>query len=174
MSKTIDDFRNFLKPKRAKAEFRLLDALNTAKNILQTQLKNHSIELLFDVDDIVIAGNKNEFEQVALNLINNSKDAIMEKQKRSFFEGKIKVIAKEEDGIINIIFCDNGGGIPEGSMVHIFSPYFTSKGEKGTGIGLYIVKLILENSFGASIEVANKENGAHFLIKIQKEKHNED
>ena len=168
MSKTISDFRDFLKPNKRKENFLIKDALENINHILQAQLKVHSIKLKIDVDDISLNGIKGEFEQIALNLINNSKDAIISKQKDGFFEGEITVSATQDDSKTIVEFKDNGGGIPDSMIDKIFSPYFTSKGKNGTGIGLYIVKMLSESSFNGDISVYNENGGAVFKITIPK------
>jgi signal transduction histidine kinase len=144
----------------------VVDTIRESISILQAQFKNHSIDLKFDTEDeIKIFNYPNELKQVFLNLLNNSKDAILEiKATDKNFFGVIEVIViKLEDGV-QIDIIDNAGGIKDDVMDRIFEPYFTTKEQgKGTGIGLYMSKLIIENMKG-SIYCKNSNNGAIFTI----------
>jgi PAS domain S-box-containing protein len=173
LSKTIDDFRNFFVPSTEKTNFELIEAINNIVNIVDIQLKSHDIKLNINNKTnqrIFILGYPNEFKQVLINLINNSKDAIMKLQK----SGKIKngiidididynTISKET----NIYVSDNGGGIPEDIIHKIFEPYFTTKFKsQGTGLGLYMSKTIVEINMNGKLDCENIENGAKFTIKL--------
>ena len=154
MSKTIDDFRNFFKSDKEKSKFSVLQSINEVIFILSAQLNNHNIEISIKGDDFEINGYKSEFNQVILNLINNAKDSILEKG----VEGKIEIILKNN----SIIITDNGKEIPDEIKDRIFEPYFTTKSEKGgTGIGLYMSKMIIERMGGELI----LEKPKKFIIK---------
>jgi len=172
MSNTIDDFRNFFRKDKEKVEFSLKDVIEKTLNLQKAQLNNHNIVVETDLKDLKIKGYKNEFMQVILNLINNAKDAIEERRKDGNFEGKIKITTKEDNDKIVVEIEDNGGGIPENIMDRIFEPYFTTKEEgKGTGMGLYMVKEIIER-MGGNIKVENVKDGAKFIIILRKNSEN--
>lgn len=121
--------------------------------------------------DVHIEGYRNEFMQVLLNIFNNAKDAIesSKKQGRLTESGRICVHIGDSNGRISIDIEDNGGGIPEHLLNKIFDPYFTTKSsEHGSGIGLYMVRAIVENSMGGKVCVRNGESGAVFSIILDR------
>jgi len=169
MSKTIDDFRNFFTIDKIKKEFSVREKISQTSNMLISQLKSHEIELDSCENDFTILGYESEFQQVILNLINNAKDALVENEVNS---PKITIDVKtnKDEGIITI--KDNAGGIPSEVIDRIFEPYFTTKEQgKGTGLGLYMSKMIIEDNMGAEISVKNEKEGAVFTInfKLRKE-----
>ena len=129
-------------------------------------LKANGIELKSEVQNKpIVVGYPNELSQVVLNLISNAKDAFEDISKTAHREIDVLITADEVYGIAQI--TDNAGGIDEEIIGRIFDPYFTTKEEgKGTGIGLYMSKTIVETNMGGLLEVANKDNGAVFTIKI--------
>ena len=163
MASTIDDFRNFFKPSKQKTKFNLLDSILEIEKILKPQFIKYNIEVKIECDkDISILGFGNEFKQVILNIINNAKDAIEEKK---LTDGFIKIKSKKENNRVILTIEDNGGGIPESILNDIFNPYITTKGEKGTGIGLYMSKMIIQN-MSANLFAKNTEYGAKFYIEF--------
>ncbi len=160
MSQTIDSFRNFYRTNEKREKFSAEKTINTIKNLEYAQLTNHNIELEITGNDFIIYGNKGDFKQVLLNIINNAKDAIEEK---NITNGKIKIILKNH----KIVIKDNGGGIPKENIERIFEPYFTTKeAGKGTGMGLYISKMIIENKMNGKLRVVSNKNGASFIIEF--------
>ncbi len=165
MSKTIDDFKNFFSPNKKEEQFFLEDAVSQTLKILEAQLKNNSIEVLFDKESVhkhPYVCYKNELNQVILNILANAKDALIEKKPQKQF---IKIDISSANNGREIIIEDSAGGIPQEIMDKIFNPYFTTKEEgKGTGIGLYMSKDIIEEHLGGKINVQNSQNGAKFTI----------
>jgi signal transduction histidine kinase len=165
MSETIDDFRYFFKPKSEKGNFSASSSVMSTLGLLNERLNHKEIKLSTKLDkDIKIYGHSNQLSQVILNFINNSIDALSEK-----IEGDkridIKVFEEENNAVIEV--NDNGGGIEEEIRDRIFEPYFSTKDEKnGTGIGLYMSKIIIEKNFRGLIEVSNKNGGACLKIII--------
>lgn len=169
MSTTIDDFRNFFKPNKNVELFNIHNVIQSTVELLDAQLRNHSIKVCFNcADDINIVGLSGEFSQVILNLISNSKDILIEKKTPNPI---ITInVSRYQTNQIEIVAKDNAGGIPEAIFDKIFDPYFTTKDEgKGTGIGLYMSKIIIENNMGGSLTVFNDDEGANFVIQL---KHN--
>ncbi|AXX94300.1 sensor histidine kinase [Arcobacter ellisii] len=166
MSKTIDDFRNFFKPNKAKEEFSINENVFKAIELVESTFEHHHIKLekYFSLEEPKFYGFPNEFSQVILNILTNAKDAIFENK----IENPLVIVqTKIEDSNILISIKDNGKGISEEIINKIFEPYFTTKDEsKGTGIGLYMSKLIIENNMGGKIEVKNDDEGAIFTIKL--------
>lgn len=167
MSRTIDDFRHFFEPNRAKKEFNIFEYVESAINIIQASLTFHHIAIKREYKDenMLVVGFPSEFSQVILNLLANAKDALVE---RSIEHPCIWVTIAASEGDIIVSVEDNAGGIDASIMEHIFNIYFTTKKEgEGTGLGLYMSRLIIETKLHGSIVVANAERGACFTIKIK-------
>ena len=154
LSKTIDDFRNFVKGDRVKKLFTLSEEIHTFLHLVQGSIKSSDIHIILDLDDnIQTNGYPNELKQCLINIFNNAKDAIEE----STEETKLIFINTYMDKEKTIIIIkDNAGGIPKDILPKIFDPYFTTKHQSiGTGLGLNMsYKLIVEGMEG-SIEAAN-------------------
>ncbi len=165
MSNTIDDFRNFFKPDKKKEKFSVLDSCQKAINLINASLDDAKIKLIVDVkNDKQINGYPTEFSQVILNLLMNAKDILVEKE---ILNPKI-VITIETKGLLSIVRVkDNAGGIKPEHFDLIFDPYFSTKdSSKGTGLGLYISKLIIERNMGGELSVSNDDEGAVFKIVL--------
>ncbi|MCG3714681.1 HAMP domain-containing histidine kinase [Aliarcobacter butzleri] len=165
MSNTIDDFRNFYKPDKKKEDFYVSNACKKAINIIDATLENLGINLILDIkDDKKIFGYPTEFSQVILNIISNAKDILIE---RNIKNPKIEINI-ESKGVLSIITIkDNAGGIEEKNLEQIFDPYYSTKdSSKGTGLGLYISKLIIERNMGGDLSVSNNSEGAVFKIVV--------
>lgn len=173
MSTTIDDFRNFFKPNKEKVDFDIKEAVDSTLEIIDASLHNSNIELDIEIQEgLIVNGYKNEFSQVILNLINNAKD-VLEEKKTDKAKIKLRTTLSDDGRVLNLHICDNGGGIPENSLDQIFEPYFTTKEEgKGTGIGLYMSKMIIEENMRGSISAKNSDEGAVFTISIALKKEN--
>jgi len=160
MSKTIDDFRNFFKIDKAKQHFSIYEAIEETLSLQKAQFKNRNIVVDITGEDVKIEGFRGEFQQVILNIINNAKDAIVEKK---ITEGKIVIALSSSYLSIE----DNAGGIDEAILDRVFEPYFTTKEQgEGTGIGLYMSKMIIEKNMGGTLRVENGSMGARFYIKF--------
>ena len=135
----------------------LLEASFTEKNIL--------VDIDIQQPKCEVYGFKNEFAQVIINLLNNSKDALQEK---GIEEGKVSIRGKMVNGQTVFRISDNAGGIPETIIDRIFEPYYTTKEEgKGTGIGLYMSKMIIEENMNGIIQVHNTLDGAEFSMTFK-------
>ncbi len=172
LSNTIDDFRNFYSNKKEKTEFDIESIINQVLNLVGANLKSKNISVIKDIDNINLYSYKNEFLQVILNLINNSKDALVESNEEKKF---IFVNMKNNKTSLLFEILDNGGGIDNSIITRIFEPYFTTKFKsQGTGIGLFMSKNIIDNSLNGNIKVENVEfkyenkkyKGAKFIIEI--------
>ncbi len=162
MSKTIDDFRNFFKVDKAKESFGVKELIEEAVDIQSAQLKEHSIVVDIIGDTFDYTGLKSEFQQVILNILSNAKDALLETKIKN---KKISI----EVGQNRVSITDNGGGISKDVIDRVFDPYFTTKEQgKGTGIGLYMSKMIIEDNMGAKLRVKNSGEGAYFCIDFDK------
>ena len=164
MSKTIDDFRDFFRTDKVKGNFKILACIDKPINIVKPQLSEHHIELEISGDDFIINGLEGEFQQVILNVVNNARDVLLENRVQN---AKIKVETKieGEKGIVTI--QDNAGGIPKDVINRIFEPYYTTKEQgKGTGIGLYMSKMIIVDNMKGKFSAFNLNDGACFEIKL--------
>jgi signal transduction histidine kinase len=160
MSKTIDDFRDFFKPAKTKEEFSLTHACEEAITLASASLKNRDIKLYLHVEkELHVSGYASEFAQVILNLILNAKDVLIERDVKN---PQITVTIDEKEVKVN----DNGGGIDNAILEKIFEPYFSTKKTAGTGLGLYMSKMIIEENMSGKITVTNSDKGAEFCIKI--------
>jgi signal transduction histidine kinase len=163
MSNTVDNFRDFYKSDPHKTEFLVEDALKSVLNIIGEVISHAKIELVINASQqLVLYENKNELSQVLMNLIINAKDAI---EDRGIKNGKIEINIKKENGV-TIEVCDNAMGIADEIRDKIFDPYFSTKDHKGTGIGLYLAKMIVEEKMGGKLNVKNSKEGAVFEIVL--------
>ncbi len=166
MSKTIDDFRNFFLPNKEKTEFQIKDCIGSILALMIPQLTNHNIDIKIIGDqDISLFGYKNELKQVLINIISNAKDAIINNKIKS--KGLIQISIYSEQNNILITIQDNAGGVPEELLHKIFEPYFTTKFKsQGTGLGLYMSKVIIEKNMHGHLSVENDKDGAIFYINL--------
>jgi polar amino acid transport system substrate-binding protein len=166
MSKTIDDFRDFFIPNKKKIDFSVTESIQNVYDLLIPQFKSNNIKVTLDCEDVMVSGFQNEFIQVIINIMNNAKDALVSKNNDADKNIIITVSALKEKKI-QITISDNGGGIKEDIIEKIFDPYFTTKFKsQGTGIGLYMSKMIIEKSMGGKLSVQNSNDGAIFKILI--------
>ncbi len=166
MSTTISDFQNFFKPTKKKEDFSVLTACKKALAIINASLTNNKINLILDIEeDNIINGYSSEFSHAVLNIISNAKDALV---LRKIKNPEIKISIKVGKTYTVIKIMDNAGGIQLKDIDTIFEPYFTTKHAKqGTGIGLYMTKMIIENNMEGFVNAKNVKNGALFTIKVK-------
>ncbi len=163
MSHTIDDFRNFFKPDKEKQSFSIAESVKNSLSFMDANFSHNNIKVEVDVvEDIKIWGYPNEYAQVLLNILNNARDIIKEREIKNG-EITIRVNTSYSRSVVEIE--DNGGGIKPDVIEKIFEPYFTTK-EMGTGLGLYMSKMIVEKNMGGELKVANRGNGAVFTLLI--------
>jgi PAS domain S-box-containing protein len=166
MSKTIDDFRDFFRPDKAKELIKVSLLIDKAKDFLQYMMKTDSIAFKVEPlgEDVNIAIHINEVIQVLINIIKNARDAMVINNTQN---RKIDVKYYTKDKTCFIEIEDNAGGIPEKIKNKIFDPYFSTKTNKnGTGLGLYMCKTIIEQHSNGKIYVENTPNGAKFTIEL--------
>lgn len=164
MSQTIDDFRNFFKPDKQKVSFQIEEILSNTINLIQSSFRESQVTIdVSSEDEVTLQGYPNEYSQVLLNILMNARDVFLERK----VEGpRIAIrIFRESDKTVTTI-ADNAGGIPEEIIKKIFEPYFTTKGNKGTGIGLYMARIIIEKNMGGALSVRNVAGGAEFRIEV--------
>jgi len=169
MSQTINDFMNFNKPSNQKEMVLFEDIFEDIFKIIAIQLKSHNIHTNIEIEKgTTIYTYKQELEHILMNIISNARDALEESPK----EDKtidIKIYTKEQEQQCIIKIRDNAGGINEDIIDRIFNPYFTTKdSNKGTGLGLYMSKKILQEHLNGDIFVKNTQDGAEFTIILDK------
>lgn len=164
MSKTIDDFRDFFKPSKTQEMFSLKCACEEAMSLASASLSSKDINLELHVkSDIQVIGHVSEFAQVILNLILNAKDVLIQ---RDITNPQILIKIDAKDNRVHVSISDNAGGVEKNIKEKIFEPYFSTKNTAGTGLGLYMSKMIIEEKMGGKLFVENSEKGAMFCIKI--------
>lgn len=166
MSKTIEDFRNYFRPEKEKMPFNINQAVAKTLSLVELSLKNLDIKVqLNEKNDTDFDGYANEYSQVLLNILLNCKDAFEEEN-----TGKQRVIVitiYKENSRSVVTVADNAGGISEAIIAKVFDPYFTTKTpDKGTGIGLFMAKTIIEKNMGGSLTVRNTADGVEFRIEV--------
>jgi len=165
MSSTINDFRSFFEPKQFEDVFQIKEIIEKSVRFTNYRFRQYNIKQEYTIkSDCELKGSSNQLLQVLLIILNNAFDA---------FQGKdieahcVSILQKVEKGNCIISIADNAGGIPKNSLKKIFtSNYSTKKSSEGTGIGLYLAKMIVELKFNGNIAVMNKDNGAVFTMKI--------
>ncbi len=180
LSKTIDDFKNFIKGDLKFEQISVVDVVNSTLSLTSATMANNYINIITSLDDdILFKGNKNEFEQALINILNNSKDVLkdnIENQDERFIFIDTKMV---NQNYLELTICDNGGGISEEIIHRIFEPYFTTKHQSvGTGLGLAMAHKIITERHAQSISVFNREfeykkkqyKGVCFIITFSIEK----
>jgi len=165
LSQLINDFREFYKEDKEKSLTSLNEILTKVQNIASASLKNYNINFIIENNfNKKFKCFPNELAQVILNIIQNSKDAILENNIKNPF---IKVKTYNADNYIVIEIEDNAGGIPEKHKDKIFEPYFSTKSKNGTGLGLYMSKMIIEKHCNGKLFFKNTKNGVKFIIELR-------
>ncbi|GEM_PF-1537116 len=173
LSRTIDEFRSYLIPPDSADYFNPKQCVKDAVILLSNCFSHFTAIEIQDADllddDLQVAGSHYGFQQVMHNLLRNANDAVQEQQHRigADFAGAITISFQRLDDEIVIRVADNGGGIPESIMERIFDPLFTTKQEnEGLGVGLYVSRIIIENSMGGRLWSENDNDGALFFIRL--------
>ncbi len=166
MSRTIEDFRNFFKPDKRKERFCINTAVDEALTLVGATIISSGIKILREEGkDVFTYGHPNEFAQVILNILLNARDAVNLRKIEKPTVG-IKTYTKESKSYLQI--WDNAGGVDKSIIDKIFDPYFSTKDKvDGTGLGLYMSKMIIEKSMNGNIWVENRKSGAIFTIEVQ-------
>ncbi len=165
MSSTIEDFMSFFKPNKRKQPFSIRKAVTLALEVLHPNIKKHGIAVTIDGDhSLVVNGYINEYVQAIMAIINNAQDALLQ-HKVAHPHINITFFGRGTQSRLEI--SDNAGGIDAEILERIFEPYFTTKHPSmGTGLGLYITKMIIERSMNGVLEVHSNPNGTTFSIGV--------
>lgn len=165
MSQTIDDFRNFFKPDKEKVEFTIQEVVAKTLTLVKESFKNQHI--LIEVRSSanpVVSGYPNEYSQALLNILLNARDALLDRRTDN---ARVMVTIDREDGRSIVTIADNAGGIAGDIIGKIFEPYFSTKSpDKGTGVGLFMSKIIIENNMHGRLTAHNNADGAEFRIEV--------
>ena len=168
MTQTIDDFKEFFSSEKTLSAFTPESLLDETLGILTARIEKHRIHIEKEFGDCAqqtIESYKSELNQVVLAIINNAIDVFETRQGEHQLTLSVHTEPNNDAVVINI--TDNAGGIPDEVMPFIFDPYFSTKKERnGTGLGLYMTKMIMEESVKGHICVANSEQGARFTLTI--------
>jgi len=169
MSKTIDDFKDFFKPSKEQKDFFIKDAVNSVINIIGGSAKEKSISININIPkEEQMYGHRSEYEQVLLNIITNARNMLISEK---IANPSINIDLHVDKNYSYLQIEDNAGGIRTEPIEKVFEPYFTTKKESGgTGIGLYMAKLIIEKSMGGILTVKNCSLGAAFVIRLKRGK----
>jgi len=173
LSKTIDDFRNFVKGDRTRKKFNLKSDIDSFLHLVEGTITKNNIKIVLDLDEsIVVDGYENELTQCLINIFNNAKDILLSNEEDNRL---IIITTREENGEILIKIKDNGGGIENKVIKRVFEPYFTTKHQsQGTGLGLHMTYNLIVDGMNGGIDVYNREfeynsykqKGAEFVIKF--------
>lgn len=169
LSDTIDDFRSFIADEHNYGKAGVMDVVEAVKEAIRLirvalEDKNIMLKTSFPGEQVIVAGTGNDLKQVLMNLIYNAIDALEE---RKIEKPWIRVEVKHNGGKAFVTVRDNAGGIEEKIIDKIFEPYFTTKYmARGTGLGLYMSKMIVENRLKGKISVRNTRQGAAFWIEL--------
>lgn len=169
MSRTIDSFSAFYQPDGERQIFDLYDTVTDAMSLVWEELESHGITVnLVKERDSSVNGFKKEFSQAFLNIIQNAREAILLRQPP---DPSIEIVCSQRGESAVVTVRDNGGGIPTELMDKIFDPYFTTKFmSQGTGVGLYMSKMIIERHMGGTISIANNAAGAEVTLELPQER----
>ena len=165
MSKTINSFKNFFEPNKVHTEFSISKLIDSSLAIATNSILNSNIKIEVCMDKSAeYFGLENELQQVIIILLNNANDALIQKDTLS---PKIRITIEKLDQSYKISICDNAQGVEPSTIDKIFEPYFTTKHKaQGTGLGLYISKVIIEENMSGTLSVHNNQEGACFVIEL--------
>ena len=168
LSSTIDDFRCFFKPEKEKTLASVCSVLENAMAMIKATLDSKNITVSLDLDcNNKVAIIPNELLQVFINILNNAKDALIDSKTE---DPQIEITIKEDKGSIITSIYDNGGNIPLDVLEHLGEPYVSTKSKNGTGLGVYISKVIVEKHLGGTLTWKNRDLGTCFNISFPIEK----
>jgi nitrogen fixation/metabolism regulation signal transduction histidine kinase len=165
LSKTIDDFRDFFRPQKVADEIFIADVFKDAFGVVGKSLENNNIKVEKNFQNInKIKTYSRELMQVFINILKNAKEALIELNPE---DKKINIEVLDEDDGVLVRICNNGEGIKADIIDKIFDPYFSTKDEKnGTGLGLYMSKIIVNKHLKGTISAHNIDNGVCFEIRL--------
>ncbi len=163
MNQTVNDFQEFFTPSKLKSKFEIKETIASVVDLIDIEFSIQNITVVVKEKHKVYAyGYKNEYKQVILSILQNAKDALRSSTQK---QKKITIEIQGGNNSSLVTIEDNAGGIPEEMVGHVFDQYVTSK-EKGSGLGLYIAKSVIENNMQGKLWVKNNKIGAKFYIEV--------
>jgi signal transduction histidine kinase/ABC-type nitrate/sulfonate/bicarbonate transport system substrate-binding protein len=164
LSNTIDDFKTYFHPNKELSEIKVSELLQRVLSFIEPRAKKANVRIYVrGAKDTTVKVYINELIQVLLNLLNNAIDAY---EKGDFTTKEIIITVQKQDNRLLITVSDKAGGIKKEHLQRLFEPYFSTKGKNGTGLGLYMSKMIIEKHFGGSIDVHVQDGGTEFIVEI--------
>lgn len=183
LTDTTTAFKNFFNPRDKEKKILLSDILSYSIQLISPLLIEKQIALVYQYkqstpqsftnddpfrcntedEQLFLNAARNDIVQILLNLIKNSVDAFSDSKTQ---DPVIHIHVHKKEGMIELVIEDNAGGIDPSIFPSIFSPYRTSKGDQGTGLGLYMCKKIIEEHTHGSISAENTPDGARFTIRL--------
>ena len=162
MSHTIDDFRDFFKPDKEKEEIELTYLVDNAIGLIEKGLEKHHVELVkkYECNEKLYLY-KNEMIQVLLNLLKNAQEAL-----DGIEDARIIVSIYKENEKLKIAVEDNGEGISSDNLDKVFEPYFSTKMHQGTGLGLYMSRMIVQEHMNGLLTLESLDKGTRFIISL--------
>ncbi len=171
LSDTVDDFRNYYLPGKETQHFFPVEAIESTFRILLPRFLTSGIQVKIELDSIAgleVSGGRNEFRQVIMNLINNAREACLQRisEEPGISTRTIHIIGYKKDSTVEIIIEDDGGGIPDAMSEHLFHAFYTTKKSSGSGLGLHLARSIIEDHMKGSLNGENRGQGARFVIRL--------
>lgn len=165
LSRTLDNFRNLFTPDKGKSRFKVNQVVAETVSFVEENFREEHITIdVKSLDEPLINGYMHEYSQVLLNILFNARDALSERRNGN---ARVTISSFAEEGKAVVTIADNAGGINKSTMERIFEPYFTTRiNRKGTGVGLFMAKSIIENHMGGRLTVRNVDGGAEFRIEV--------
>jgi len=166
LSQIIDNFAHFYKPSSEIISTDINEFVGNSVKLFYDSLELKEIVL---IEEYICTKNiniyQNEFMQICFHILNNSYENLIQKDIKN---PQIKILTRDYEFGIELIISDNAKGISPEIIDKIFDPYFSTKEEKnGTGLGLYMSKLVIEEYLNGTISVENENEGAKFIIRLR-------
>ena len=166
LSSTINDFKDFFRPEKAKRRVKVVSIIEKALTFVAPSMKQKGVEYIYNLacdEELEVVIHANELVQILINIFNNALDAIVANNSQ---EKVIELTLDANESYFTISIKDSGGGIPQEIEDKIFEPYFSTKSKNGTGLGLYMAKMIIEDHFQGEIFVKSRDGYTTFTLNI--------
>jgi len=163
MSQTIEDFRTFYEEEKTKTNFNVLALIEDVTTLMKSNFRDISLSVLGE-ESLTVLGYKNELTQIFITLFSNATEVL---KMRNIYPKEIVIALSQDKRYTYISIEDNAGGVRVKNMPSIFDPYYTTKKQTGgTGLGLYIAKIIMVQHLKGRIDVVNTAKGAKFILSL--------